>query len=284
MFILAKKLKTLKAELKSWNMNTFGNVHQKVNEAQAYLDSIQDQISSFGYNEELQELELKAHSELDQAMHFQEEFWREKANLEWFVHGDRNTSFFHRVAKVRYSSKKLSLLRHGDLILDNQSDIEAHVLVYYTSLYSSHNACFNNGLIDRVVSNLVTMEDNVFLTNLPSMEKVRSTVFSMNASGAPGPDSFGGMFYQKFWEVIKEDVHRSVMQFFADSWLLPNLNSNLVVLIPKFKGADKIEDFRPIVLANYQFKIISKVLPDRLTTIAPKTVSSQQRGSGYTYT
>lgn len=73
----------------------------------------------------------------------------------------------------------------------------------------------------------------------------------------------------------------SVMLFFnfcSQNWILPGLNSNLVALIPKFARADRIENFRPIALANFQFKIISKVLADRLAKIAQKIISPQQRG------
>lgn len=51
----------------------------------------------------------------------------------------------------------------------------------------------------------------------------------------------------------------------------------MVVLIPKFSGADTIENYRPIALADFQFKIITKVLADRLPTIAPKIISKNQR-------
>lgn len=60
------------------------------------------------------------------------------------------------------------------------------------------------------------------------------------------------------------------MQFFSKGWILPNLNSNLVTLIPKFTGADRIEDYRPMTLANFQIKIITKVIADRLALIATK--------------
>lgn len=65
---------------------------------------------------------------------------------------------------------------------------------------------------------------------------------------------------------------------FQQGWLLPNLNSNLVVLIPNVPHPDKIEQFRPIALANFQFKVITKVMADRLATIAPFIVSLQKRG------
>jgi len=57
-----------------------------------------------------------------------------------------------------------------------------------------------------------------------------------------------------------------------------NLNSKLLILIPKVKGADRLDNFRPIALANFQFKIITKILADRVRLVASKIVSVHQRG------
>lgn len=125
---------------------------------------------------------------------------------------------------------------------------------------------------------MVSAEHKPALTYIPSLEEVKQSVFSMNGDGSPGPDGFGGNFYKFFRDLIKEEVYKSVLQFFHQNWFLPGLNSNAVALIPKFDVAERIEDYRPITLANFQFKIISKVLADRLAIIAPKIISSQQRG------
>lgn len=89
----------------------------------------------------------------------------------------------------------MSILKSGDSILDNQADIEQHVLDYYTNLFGTENVCTNSYFISNVIPNLVTVEDNAMLTNLPIMEEVRAAVFDMNCSGAPGPDGFGGCFF-----------------------------------------------------------------------------------------
>lgn len=81
MFVLAQKLRNLKDELRIWNKNIFGNVHHKVIIAQESLDSIQKQTSEVDYSNSLHDLELKAQVDLNQALHFQERFWREKASL-----------------------------------------------------------------------------------------------------------------------------------------------------------------------------------------------------------
>lgn len=160
--------------------------------------------------------------------------------------------FFHKMAQIRNSSKQMNILKLGDLILENQADIERHVLDFYSTLYASENSCSDSGLVRKVIPQLVSAEDNSMLTGLPVMDEVKSVVFSMIAEGAPGPDGFGGCFYRAFWDIVGMDVYQSVLQFFKSGWIMPNLNSNIVALVPKFPEAEKITDYRPIALANFQ--------------------------------
>lgn len=48
-------------------------------------------------------------------------------------------------------------------------------------------------------------------------------------------------FFQTYWHIIKHDVYQATLKFFKDSLILPNYNSNILVLISKFIGADRIE-------------------------------------------
>lgn len=157
-------------------------------------------------------------------------------------------------------------------------DIENHILDFYKGLFTTDNNCQCNDLISRIIPNIVSAEDNIMLTNLPSKEEVKNVVFSKNNDGAPGPDGFNGHFYQRYWDIVAEDVFKAVLQFFSQGWILPNMNSNLVVLIPKFQGPDMIEHYRPTALVNFQFKIITKVMADRLALVAPKIITENQRG------
>ncbi|XP_019420741.1 PREDICTED: uncharacterized protein LOC109330928 [Lupinus angustifolius] len=278
MFILVQKLRRLKCDLKSWNLNVFGNIHLRVKEAIDEMDIIHNNINEFGAHRDLLDQELVAQSNLHKALRLEEEFWMEKSRLNWQIHGDRNTAFFHRVTKIRQASKSMSILRNGDSILTEQHDIASHALGYFTDLFASENLNAPNQLIQEAIPNLVKDDENQLLVSIPSDEEVKAAVFSMNGEGAPGPNGFGGCFYQFYWDIVGREVCNSVVQFFNQGWLLPNLNSNNVILIPKFPNADKIEDFRHIALANFQFKIISKVLADRLSSIASSIVSPQQRG------
>jgi len=60
------------------------------------------------------------------------------------------------------------------------------------------NNCAPNTLIDETIPSLVTDEDNHMLLHLPLSSEIKDVVFSLNGDGAPGPDGFGGHFYQTF--------------------------------------------------------------------------------------
>jgi hypothetical protein len=49
-------------------------------------------------------------------------------------------------------------------------------------------------------------------------------------------------------------VINAVMQLFTSGWILPNFNSNTLVLIPKKENADCVNDYRPIDIASFKFK------------------------------
>lgn len=95
MYILDRKLRILKNKLKDWKRNHFGDVKAKFKEAEKQLQDILQEISSSGYNDNLEKKETKAQYDMEVALNIEEEFWKEKARIKWHTDGDRNTKFFH---------------------------------------------------------------------------------------------------------------------------------------------------------------------------------------------
>ncbi|XP_019418503.1 PREDICTED: uncharacterized protein LOC109329278 [Lupinus angustifolius] len=198
MYVLSQKLKALNEDLKVWNKNVFGNIHLRVQTTKSNVEFIQSCIQQHEPINDLLEQEERAQSELLQALLVEEEFWREKSRVNWHTLGDRNTNFFHKVAKMRKVTNSISMMQSGDLILDTQDDITSHVLNYYTELFDTPNTTTRNGLIQQVIPHLLHDEDNNMLTKHPSPKEIKLVVFAMNGDGAPGPDGIGGSFYQQF--------------------------------------------------------------------------------------
>ncbi|GAU50883.1 hypothetical protein TSUD_411120 [Trifolium subterraneum] len=208
----------------------------------------------------------------------EEAFWHEKAKVKWHNEGDRNTAFFHRTARIKQAYKKIASIRIDDNIITEPDIIANHVVNHFQNLFSSDNVSLDNGLIEEVIPSLITEDINKMLTLMPSLAEIQSAVFSMNKDGAPGPDGFGAFFFQTYWEILKDDVSNAMLEFFSTNRIMPNFNSNTVVLIPKVQDADTIGQYRSISMANFKFKIISKILADRLALSLPNIISQEQRG------
>ncbi|XP_019457612.1 PREDICTED: uncharacterized protein LOC109357999 [Lupinus angustifolius] len=214
MFILASKLKWLKTVLKVWNVNVFGNVRQRVKNALNDVQTIQNCINELGQDNDYLDQKVLAQRNLLNALNMEEEFWKEKAIVNGHINGDRNTSFFHRVTQIRQISKSVNLLKVREEVITNQEKISHHALIYFTELFGSLNITTNNSLISEVIPCLVTEAENNYLTCVPSTEEIKGVGFSMNGDGAPGPNGFGGCFYQTYWDIVGKDVCNSVNQFF----------------------------------------------------------------------
>ena len=63
--------------------------------------------------------------------------------------------------------------------------------------------------------------------------------------------------------------------FHEQKAFLKSLNTTFLVLIPK-KGAEELGDFRPISLLGRLYKLLAKVLTNRIKNVIGRVVSSDQ--------
>ncbi|XP_039165581.1 uncharacterized protein LOC120291875 [Eucalyptus grandis] len=123
---------------------------------------------------------------------------------------------------------------------------------------------------------LVTEEMNAQLTAMVTMEEVRVATFQLGATKAPGLDGLNGLFYQTHWDIIQHNIFRLVQDFFTSGVMLAELNKIVLVLIPKINHPESLDQFRPISLCNFAYKIISKVLANRLKPWLGDLISVEQ--------
>nr|GEU48517.1 RNA-directed DNA polymerase, eukaryota [Tanacetum cinerariifolium] len=104
----------------------------------------------------------------------------------------------------------------------------------------------------------------------------RKAVWDCHGDRATGPDGFTFKFFTTFWDLLEEDVNRFVQDFFVSSSFPKGCNSSFIALIPKVSNVTLVTDFRPISLIGCQYKIIGKILDNRLSMVIGSYLSPEQ--------
>ena len=104
-------------------------------------------------------------------------------------------------------------------------------------------------------------------------EEVLRVVKELEGDKASGPDGFSMAFFHHCWGVVERDVLALFEEFYQHSKFEKSLNATFIVLIPKKNGASNIRDSRPISLMGSVYKILSKVLANRLKEVLDQLIS-----------
>jgi len=106
--------------------------------------------------------------------------------------------------------------------------------------------------------------------------KVKAAVWDCDSFKSPGPDGVNLGFIKDFWEEVKGDVMRFISYFHKNGKLTRGINSTFIALIPKVDSPHRLNDFRPIALVGSLYKILSKVLANRLRMVIGRVISETQ--------
>uniref|UniRef100_A0A803PZM9 Reverse transcriptase n=1 Tax=Cannabis sativa TaxID=3483 RepID=A0A803PZM9_CANSA len=179
------------------------------------------------------------------------------------VQRDQNNKYFQCAASNRRSFNQISKLKDSS---GNWKDWEnglADVVVdYFSSLFSASS--LGSDVVVQCIQRKVTSQINEDLHQLVVAEEVRRAVFSMHFDKSPGPDGMTPTFYQKCWDIIQTDVTAVVQNFFNTGEFDQGYGDANVVLILKNKMPESMVNLRPIALCNVLYKIITKVMANRM--------------------
>ena len=273
-FVLASKLKALKGVLKVWNKEVFGRVELKKKEALSRI-SFWDEV---GKDKELSLVEgeerEKARENYKEWVDLEEVSWRHKSREIWLKEGNRNMGFFHRMTNSHRRRNSITSIRINGRRLVKEAEVKEGLVSAFQSLLS---APINWRLpFPDLYFNLIGEDQSAKLEEMFTEEEILAAVSGLNDDKAPGPDGLPLAFWYFSWDFVKEEVMGFFREFFQNDQFVKSLNATFLVLVPKGRTVEDLKDLRPISLVGSLYKILSKVLANRIKRVMSLVISQSQ--------
>ncbi|XP_070039818.1 uncharacterized protein [Nicotiana tomentosiformis] len=99
--------------------------------------------------------------------------------MTWFAEGDRNTSFFHNHVNGKRKKLQLKRIKSGSGVwIEDQEKLATAAVDFYQKQFTNEGDASEFSLLNNVPS-MVTMDQNLELSRLPTIEEVRQQFLSL---------------------------------------------------------------------------------------------------------
>ncbi|KAL2248038.1 UNVERIFIED_CONTAM: hypothetical protein Sindi_2656100, partial [Sesamum indicum] len=278
MYAVTRKLKALKQVFREQRRNK-GDLSHNVQLAKGFLEMAQLLVSSNRHDELLLQLEHCCRFILAKPAKLEQSMLQQRAKMQWMKGGDQCSRVFFRKIAQRRSARRILQINddHGATHTEPQEVVNEFVMYYQNLLGGEQRKdVIDLRFLRPWVRHLLSEEDvnSLLLPFTPA--DVKQAVFDIAEDKAPGPDGYSSGFFKAAWPIVGQEVTSAVLDFFNTGRLLKQINTTLLALIPKVHTPMTVGDFRPISCCNVLYKIIAKLLVQRLSVILDKIISPCQ--------
>ena len=214
---------------------------------------------------------------------------RSRIRLE--LEGERCTKFFFQQIEKRNNSKQdmpsITRVKDGKLLTE-QKDILNEVKNFYADLYSNNQneICGRISTIQnkttkqeemlRKISKTVSRENKQHCEDPINTKDIRKAISSLENNKSPGNDGLTAEFYKTFAELLQEDLRELFEEISTMGRMPESMRQAVITCVYKKGKTEDITNWRPISLLNYDYKILTKVLANRLQTSLTDIISTEQ--------
>ncbi|KAG7539011.1 Reverse transcriptase zinc-binding domain [Arabidopsis suecica] len=281
LFTITQRMRNVKIACKVLNREGFSNIQQRTKEALAELESIQSALLT-SPTQTLFRQEFVARKKWNFFSQAQQSFYRQKSRIRWMKDGDANTTFFYKSVIAHQGRNCIKYLRgDNDERIENIDQVKSMLVSYYQNLLGTENTDLSPMPVEEI-KDLVAFrclpDLAAQLLQVPSAAEIRRTIISMPKNKAPGPDGFPVEFMWEAWDVVGQDTVEAIQDFFSTGHLPRGFNATAITLIPKITGADHPTQFRPISCCTTVYKVIARLLKQKLKLFISDAVQANQVG------
>ncbi|XP_028556870.1 uncharacterized protein LOC114581249 [Dendrobium catenatum] len=273
--ILNSKMKDSLKSLFYWSKSKMQNLLSLKNDLLFQIENLQKKEANEGCLSIDESWKLKALvGEFNSTLAKLDTWWKQRAKVKWMVEGDRNSKFFQSFASSRRNSNFISKIKNdvGEVV-EEQKLIVNVFLKHFQDKWKLRRCI----LEDRPSSWCCLNEDDKTALNKPfSIEEMEIVIKNSGNNISQGQDGITFSFFKAYWEIIKLDLWNAIKEFFENAVMDPKWKETIVVLIPKINNPLSPSNYRPISLCNSVYKLVAKILMNRMAPYISKLISYEQ--------
>ena len=201
-----------------------------------------------------------------------------RCKAKFYSEGECSSKYFFGMEKHNYVNKTMYSVRRqdGTLTKDYQEILNIQK-DFYEKLYTA----------DDQIEFAVLNKNNVRLNELqkqqldtPLMQdEIFDALMTLKTGKTPGCDGLTLEFYCKFYGKIKSILFNVYIDCIENGKLNPSARKGMICLIPKKrKDGTYVKNWQPLTLLNYDYKILAKVISNRLESVVQELIGPQQCG------
>ena len=202
-----------------------------------------------------------------------------RTKSQYFLSGEKCTKYFFGLEKKRYLEKNMKCVELDDgTIITNQPGILREQTDFYKRLYSKdHDVHFalQPDTNERQISDLEKSKCDQDI----SEGELFDAIMTLKSKKVPGLDGLTIEFYRKFYKNLKDMLLGMYRHSFEMGLLPDSLRKGLISLIPKkLKNTKRVKNMRPLTILANDYKILAKLIDNRLREVIPNLINSDQTG------
>ena len=192
-FILAQKLKALKADLKKWNREEFGDLAFRKKNLLTELMDLDAREELLGLSNKDQLLHIQLKGDIEQLASLEEISWRQKSQALYVKEGENNTRFFHRLTNSHRNANHIKRIEVDSVLYEDELDVRSQLVLFYQGLYEETE--LGRPTMEGLDFACIEEEERQSLEKEFTKEEVIQVLREMEGDKAPGPDGFTMDFF-----------------------------------------------------------------------------------------
>ena len=207
------------------------------------------------------------------------EGYRIRAKMQKIENETPDKTFYQKEKEQGKKNSLIELKNQKNETIKKPKEILEEVKEFYNNLWGKAEKDKEDELIEYLEElDKQTFEENEIteINKFIEDEEIEIAIKLLNNESSPGTDGLTAEFYKSFQKLIIPDLKEVFNNALLKGILPRSMREAIVKLLHKKKDFKNLKNWRPISLLNTDYKILSKIIVNRLTPLFQKHILPQQ--------